>query len=142
MSNGGLLQVRGLERLAGVLSVIAGGIHAGAGPEHFSEWWAYALFFFGAAFAQVSYGLILLTQGIEAWGGWSVVRHRVYLAGIVGNLAIVALWIVTRTVGVPVGPEAFEPEEVGIVDLSSKAVELLLLAVLVALLRKETPARP
>ena len=104
-----------------------------AGPEHLEEWWAYGLFFFAAAAVQAAYGLLLFTQGIEGWGGWHAVRGRVYAAGIVGNLAIIALWIVSRTVGVPVGPEAFEPESFGVLDGASKAVEVALVAVLLRL---------
>lgn len=125
--------MRGLERSAAILSFAAGGLHLMAGPEHLLEWWAYGLFFFAAAAIQAAYGLVLFTQGIEGWGGWHAVRDRVYLAGIFGNLAIIALWIVSRTVGVPVGPESFEPESFGVLDGASKAVEVVLVALLLRL---------
>jgi hypothetical protein len=133
--------MRGLERAAAWLSLVAGGVHAMAGPEHFAEWWGYGLFFIAAAAAQVAYGLLLLTQGIEGWGGWAAVRGRVYAVGIVGNLAIVALWIVTRTVGIPAGPAAGEVEAVGVLDAASKVVEGALLIVLAVLWRRASPAR-
>lgn len=120
--------LRGLERLASALSFAAGGLHVMAGPEHLRVWWAYGLFFFVAAAAQVGYALVFATRGIEGWGGWHAVRGRVALAGVVGNLLIMSLWAVSRTVGVPVGPEAYEAEGIGILDAASKAVEAALVA--------------
>lgn len=135
---------RGLERGAAALSFAAGGLHLMAGPAHLEEWWAYGLFFFVAAAAQVGYGLLLATRGIEGWGGWAAVRGRVYLVGVVGTVAIIALWAVSRTVGLPLGP-ASEPEGIGALDAASKAVELALVALLLALWRldrREAPAGP
>ncbi len=126
-------RVRGFEKAAATLSCFSGALHAMAGPEHVEEWWAYGLFFYGAAVAQVSFGLALLTQGIEGWGGWTMVRLRVYEAGILGNVTIIGLWVVTRTVGVPVGPQAFEPEGLGVLDVTSKAAEVILVGLLVHL---------
>lgn len=125
--------MRGLERTAAILSLFAGLIHLWAGPEHVKEWWVYGLFFYGAAAAQAGFGLMLLTQGVEGWGGWTAVRGKVYLLGVWGNLAIIALWVVSRTVGVPVGPEAFDPEGIGAEDLASKVVEVALVACLLRL---------
>ena len=122
--------MRVLERAAAALSFAAGALHLLAGPVHLEQWWAYGLFFFVAAAAQAAYGLVLGTRGIEGWGGWGAVRRRVYLAGIVLTLAIIALWVVSRTVGVPVGPEASEPEGIGVLDASSKLVEAALVLVL------------
>lgn len=136
--------MRSLERWAAALSFAAGSIHVMAGPAHLREWWLYGLFFYGAATAQVGYGLVLATRGIEGWGGWEAVRAKVAVAGIVGNLAIIALWAVSRTVGVPVGPEAFEPEGIGLLDLASKAVEVVLVLVLARLWwrARRSPAAP
>lgn len=130
-----------------MLSMAAGGIHGLASPEHFSEWWAYGLFFAAATLAQVVFGLLVLTRGVNTEGGlqWSDVRGQVFLAGIVGNLAIMALWLVTRTVGVPAGPEAGEIEEVGALDATSKVLEAALVVVLAVLwwaTRGSTPAAP
>lgn len=135
--------MRALERAAAILSFVAGAIHLLAGPEHADEWWAYGLFFYGVAAAQVGYGLLLVTHGIEGWGGWDAVRRRVYLAGAWGTVAVIAVWALSRTVGVPVGPEAFEAEGIGPLDVSSKIVEAALLATLArlaALARPRTQA--
>jgi hypothetical protein len=45
--------------------------------------------------------------------------------GVVGNLSIVILYLVTRTVGVPIfGPQAGEVEGVGATDLCATVSEL------------------
>src|SRR5215217_7832411 len=110
---------------AAVLSLIAAAIHAWAMPEHFEEWWGYGTFFLIAAAAQACYGLALLR-----WPGRSLL-----LLGVVGNLSVVSLWAVTRTVGIPFfGPHAGEVERVGVMDLSATVAELALITVLLAAL--------
>lgn len=133
--------MRRLERAAGFLSAGAGLIHFGAGPAHQAEWWVYGVFFYGAATAQIGFAVIVWTQGIEGWGGWGRVRGKLYLVGIVGNAAIILLWVITRTVGVPVGPEAGEREAAGLLDVVSTVLEVALIAVL-ARLRAGMSARP
>ena len=73
--------------LAAVLSLAAASIHVWAMPEHFEEWWGYGAFFLGAAVFQGLYGLVLLWRPGSSY----------FLLGIVANLAIVVLWLVTRT---------------------------------------------
>ena len=48
--------------------------------------------------------------------------------GALGNLAVVVIWIYTRTVGLPLGPDAGETEAVGAPDALSSAFELVLAA--------------
>jgi FtsP/CotA-like multicopper oxidase with cupredoxin domain len=110
---------------AAALSLIAALMHAWAMPEHFREWWGYGIFFLIAAVAQACYGLTLLR-----WRGRSLL-----LLGVVGNLSVVSLWAVTRTVGIPFfGPHAGEVEGVGAVDLLATAAELTLVTALLAAL--------
>jgi len=139
----GVVAVR-LERVAGSLSLAAGFIHGGVAPQHFAEWWGYGLFFLGAALAQAVYGLALLTDAVnerDFGAGWRRLRRNVYVAGIVGNLAIVALYVVTRTTGIPFfGPEAGEVEEVAFIDVVSKVAELALVGILFVLLRRARTA--
>jgi manganese oxidase len=114
---------------AAALSLIAAAIHAWAMPEHFEEWWGYGTFFLIAAATQACYGLALLR-----WPGRSLL-----LLGVVGNLSIISLWAVTRTVGIPfVGPHAGEVEQVGVLDLAATADELALVTVLLAPLLRST----
>ena len=43
--------------------------------------------------------------------------RRLLLAGAIGNLAIASVWLVSRTVGLPLGPEAWEPEAIHVADI-------------------------
>ena len=62
-------------------------------------------------------------------------RPVLLLTGVGGNLAIIVLSLVTRTVGVPFfGPHAGEIEEVGVIDLAATLAEVALVVALVALL--------
>jgi hypothetical protein len=44
--------------------------------------------------------------------------------GVIGNAAIVVLWIVTRTFGTLVGPEPATPEPIGLADSLATAFEM------------------
>ncbi len=114
--------------LAAFLSLIAALAHFWVMPEHFAEWWGYGAFFLVVACAQALYALLLLRER----------SSRLLWAGLLGNLAIIVLWAWTRTVGIPFfGPHAGEVEDIGAIDIVSKVVEALLIAVLAMLLRDE-----
>ena len=116
---------------AAAFSLLAALIHLWAMPEHFGEWWGYGAFFLICAVAQGSYGAALLRLPS---------RPLLLLLGVGGNLPIAALYILTRTVGIPFfGPHAGEVEGVGIADLSATAAELALVVVLGTLLLRGLP---
>ena len=116
--------------LAAVLSVAAAMAHLWAMPEHFEEWWGYGVFFLAVALVQVLYGAALLR-----WPG-----RQLLMLGVGLNLAVLGLYIVTRTIGVPFfGPHAGEVEGVGILDLSAMVVEVALVIALAALLWSRQP---
>jgi len=82
--------------------------------EHFEHWFGYGY------------------AGLVAF----IPERRVFIAGIVGNILILLLYLTTRTAGIPfLGPDAWEVEPVGPVDLVSKAGEGLLMITLFKLLR-------
>ncbi|HSH82815.1 MAG TPA: hypothetical protein VLA19_30145 [Herpetosiphonaceae bacterium] len=118
---------------AAALSLVAGLIHAWAMPGHYREWWGYGAFFLVVAVAQVFLSDALLYRP----------RRRLFLAGVVGNLGVITLYFITRTVGIPFfGPHAGEVEEMGAIDLLSIVVELVLVITLVVLLRVRLATRP
>ena len=105
-------------------------VHFAVAPEHFGEWWGFGLFFVLCAEVQLGWALLLGRNR----------SRRMLAVGIVGSLLLVALWAVSRTMGLPFGPEPGVPEAVGSPDLVSVALELLTAgACAVAIL---LPARP
>ena len=116
---------------AAVFSLLAALIHLWVVPEHFEEWWGYGAFFLVSAVAQGLYGAALLRRPR---------RPLLLLLGVGGNLSIVVLYLLTRTVGVPFfGPHAGEVEGVGVADLGATAAELALVVALGALLLRRLP---
>ncbi|MBA2442076.1 MAG: hypothetical protein H0V53_06675 [Rubrobacter sp.] len=110
---------------AAALSLVAALAHLWAAPEHFAEWWGYGSFFLAAALAQGIYGVLALR--------WP--RQPLFLLGIGGNLAIVLLYVVTRTAGIPfLGPHAGEVEAAGMLDMAATVAEVALIFLLVTLL--------
>lgn len=112
--------------IGGLASVGAGAIHLAVTPVHFAEWWGYGVFFLALGLFQIAYGLPLLTPRL-APGFLS----RYALIGAIVNIAVIGLYIVTRTEGIPLGPEAGETEGVGIPDIVSKLLEALLGGILI-----------
>jgi len=126
--------------LAGSLSLTAALIHAMVMPEHFQEWWGYGLFFLIVACAQAIYGIALV---LRAWGMsqsgsveylWANHARALYLAGIIANVALIVLYVITRTAGIPLGPHAGEVETASTISIVSKIVELALVGCLIFLL--------
>jgi len=100
--------------LAAAFSAVAALIHGLVAPEHFQEAFIYGAFFAVSTVAQL------------AWSVLAVTRNDRWLAavGLVGNAACVLLWAVTRSVGIPLGPEAGEVEAVGALDVLCAAAEV------------------
>jgi hypothetical protein len=127
---------------AGGLSIAAGLAHGLVAPEHLREWWGYGLFFALAALGQVFFGAVLLAAPwrYDESGGLTAARtgpeRALYLLGIVANSAVIVLYVVTRTVGVPfLGPAAGEVEPLGAGGVVTTVFEAALVGVLVALWR-------
>jgi hypothetical protein len=113
---------------AAVLSLLAGWIHVFFAPEHFEEWFGYGVFFVVASICQMLFSLMVATN--------TPPQRELLWAGILGNIALIALWGITRTIGIPFfGPSAGEVETVGPLDLTAQIAELALIACLMVLLR-------
>lgn len=110
-------------RLAGLASGAAAAIHAAAGPHHLAEHPLFGLFFTLAALGQLTWAALVTT--------WCT--PRLLVAGIVGNSAILALWLTTRVWGLPGGLMP-TPEAVGPWDLACAGWELLVVGTCLQLL--------
>jgi hypothetical protein len=123
MSGTAISDVRGssasVERmLLALLSLAAAAIHVAVMGEHFAEFFAYGVFFAVVAWLQAAWAVAIL-----------VAPSRPLLWGAaVGNVVIVAVWVVSRTTGLPIGPEPGVPEPAAFLDVFSTILELVLVA--------------
>ncbi len=109
---------RGLPLPLVIASVATAGsalVHFAVAPEHFAEWWGFGLFFVLCAEVQLGWALLL----------GRIRSKRMLAVGIAGSLALVAVWALSRTTGLPFGPEPGVPEEIGLPDVVSVILELI-----------------
>jgi hypothetical protein len=117
--------------LVAALAFVGALIHVGAAVDHWEEYHLYTLVFSCVAALQTCWALLILRGA----------SRRVLVSGCVLQLGIVALWAVSRTVGVPLAPTAWTPEEIGVADLTETIGELTtVLAVLSVLLAERSDA--
>lgn len=96
-------------------------IHLAVIPAHLAEFPPYGIAFAGLAIVQVAIGIAGLA------GAWRLVRWP----AITVTIGVIAVWIASRTMGLPVGPEAWHPEPIGVADVVATAFEIGLVAMLV-----------
>ncbi|MCF6522841.1 hypothetical protein HOY81_07010 [Streptomyces sp. JJ36] len=101
--------------LAAFAALGSAGIHVAAGVDHYSSWWISGVFFYAAAVYQAVWGLSVLRTG----------GRPTMLLGLAGNAGILAVWAVSRTAGMPVGPHAGVPEHIGQAGVTSAVLEAL-----------------
>ena len=106
------------------LSVGAAAIHFAVVFEHFAEYALYGVFFLVLSWAQVIWPAVLL---------WRPSRPWLWL-GIAGNAVVIAVYVASRTAGLPFGPDLHNPEPVGALDVVSCVLEFGLIAGCAALL--------
>lgn len=98
-----------------VSSIIAGAVHLSVIREHFQEALLYGWFFLVLTFLQF---------GFAAWVVWRP-SPGLFKAGGMASLAVVLLWLATRTTGIPLGPAAGETEPFGLLDVVASAAEFV-----------------
>jgi hypothetical protein len=96
------------------LSLGAAAIHFAVIPEHFEEYWLFGVFFAGLGWYQALWAVLYVLRPAPLLG----------LTALLVNAGTVALWVWTRTVGLPIGPEAGELEPAGALDLAATAFEI------------------
>ena len=112
--------------VAVVSSVAAAGVHAAVFPHHLEEAVLVGVFFLAITLAQAAWACLVCLDAT---------RDRL-VAGIVGNLGLIVLWGISRTLGLPVlGREA-----VGGWDLAAGAWELIIVVACLVGLGRQTRA--
>jgi hypothetical protein len=113
---------------ATALAASLGLLHVLATPLYFDQWLGYGVFFFTVAVLEVMYSMALAVARPS--------RTLLWL-GIVGNALVIALWAVTRTIGVPfLGPMAGEVLPVGLLDGVAQILAATLIIHLAVLLNQ------
>jgi hypothetical protein len=109
-----------------VLALLAGAvIHLAVMPVHLREWWAAGAFMGLVGVAQLGTALLLTRRAT---------RHLLAFAGI-GSVALLAVWATSRISGLPFGPQAGRAESIGAADLISVLLDLLVIALALAVRR-------
>jgi hypothetical protein len=119
--------------LAAACSLGAAAVHLRVCPEHFKEATIYGVFFAVAAGTQAGWAVL----------AWRRPQRWLFAAAVAGNSAIVGLWAVTRSVGIPLGPGRGEVEATGALDIVATALEvgLVLCAVWALVMMRRSSAR-
>lgn len=73
------------------LCVVAAAVHAAVAPEHLGQVWVHGAFFVALGIAQALLAWLLLTRPSVA----------VVVAGLAGTVAVVLLYVASRTIGLP-----------------------------------------
>ena len=114
---------------AGLLGTAA--IHAAVIPAHLTEWAAAGVFFVVMVAAELGVAVLLLAGP----------QPRLLFAAAAVSAGPLALWLCSRTVGIPFGPGAGVPEKVGLSDIASCVLEISTLLVAVILFRRSEGLR-
>jgi len=106
------------------LSVGAAAIHFAVIFEHFTEYALYGVFFLVISWAQMIWAAGVLLRPSRLW----------LWLGLAGNALVIAVYLASRTTGLPIGPDVGRPEPAGALDVVSTVLELALVAGCAALL--------
>jgi hypothetical protein len=106
------------------LSVGTAAIHFAVVFEHFAEYAPYGVFFLAISWAQLIWPAVLLWRPSRLW----------LWLGAAGNAVVLATYVASRTVGLPLGPDLHHAESAGALDVVSCVLEFALIAACGALI--------
>lgn len=109
-----------------LLTLGAAAIHAAVIGEHFRQYTLFGVFFVMVAALQVAWGALVVGRP----------SATVYVAGALGNALVVALWVIARSTGLPLGPELWSAEEITVIDAVATMYEVVAVVGALVLLRR------
>lgn len=104
-----------LRAIAAIMSLLAGAIHIGQVAVHLDEDWTFGAFFIAVGIIQLLAALLLLRPRPRAWS-W---------LGIAGSAAVIAIWMMSRSLGLPFGAESGQAETIGMADAAASTAEAI-----------------
>ncbi len=114
-----------------IASVAAAVIHFAVAGSHFQEYWLFGVFTLAAGWLQFAWAILAVARP----------TRTVLCAGAVLSANIIAVYVLTRTVGDMVGPTPTEIEPAGFGDVPCTVFEALILAGCFWLLMTRTARR-
>lgn len=114
--------------LAALTFVVAGATHLLVVAENPGDWWEYVAFFLITGILQLTCAVMLIVRP-TTW---------VLLTGISGNIAILGMYLYTRTWGIPLGPAVRAQEPAGTLDIVAAVSEVAAVILLCAALSGRT----
>jgi hypothetical protein len=110
---------------AGFALLGAGLIHLTVVSEHVAHWWLHGVFFVVLGVVQIAWAVQALVNDLP---------HPRLVATM--NAGVIGLWFLTRTTGLPVGPEPWQAEAVGTADLVCTGLEAMVVVLLMLVARR------
>jgi hypothetical protein len=110
-------------------SAAAATIHFAVIPPHWDEYVPFAVLFAVTGAFQLLWAVAVLVRPGRA----------IVLAGAAVNLGVAAAWALSRTAGMPIGPDAWTPEAVGVADVAATLFEVAVAAGSLSLLSSAGP---
>lgn len=101
--------------VAGLLTFVSSVIHAAEVNSHLDQYWLIGLLFAVAACLQALWMAAIWREPLN---------RRVLVLGALLNIGLIVAWAISRTTGLPFGPNAGRPEAVGVIDVISKMDEM------------------
>jgi hypothetical protein len=98
------------------LSWAAGVIHVKAAFDHYDVSTLEAFLFVVTANLQLLWGTLV----------YRACSDRLLWAGVLLNVGVAVAWVISRTAGIPIGPNPWQPEAIGLDDLFCSLDELVL----------------
>jgi len=111
--------------VAALLMLASSVIHAAVTAGHFAEYWLFGILFAVVSLLQAMWTAQVYSKPLDV---------RLLVAGAAGSAALIVVWAISRTTGLPFGPHPGEPEPVGPADVMAVVVETLSVLVIGAML--------
>src|SRR5207245_11457593 len=105
-------------------------VHFRVPPEYLSEYMPYGVFFIGLGIVQVGLAAVIVL----------VPSRRLFAIAAAGTGMVMGIWLLSRTVGMPIGPIPWSPEPVGFTDVVTILLEGIAVIQFLRLFRP--PGRP
>lgn len=114
-----------------VVSLATAGIHFAVMGDHFQEYVVFGIFFAVVAWFQSLWALAVVVSPTRS----------VLLTGAVVNALVVVVWLVSRTIGLPIGPDPGIAEPAAFLDVLTTVLEVVIVASIATVLVRGEPGR-